>query len=97
MKPEDRLTCIDLAHFGGHARYILPPLRPFVVADENIISGGTFLNFFAFFAPQAQPSTAQPQHSAVNSHKQQSRYAPIRARQRKQEDRVGSSQHVVEL
>ena len=35
-------------------------------------------------------------HSAVNPHKQQSKHAPIRARQCKQADRVGSSQHVVE-
>ena len=37
------------------------------------------------------------QHSAVNPHdKQQSKYAPIRARQRRQADGVGSRQHVVE-
>ena len=39
-------------------------------------------------------STAQ--HSAVNPHEQQSKYAPIRARQRRRADRVGSIQHVVE-
>ena len=32
----------------------------------------------------------------MNPHKQQRKYAPIRARQRKQADRVGSSQHVIE-
>ena len=48
----------------------------------------------------AQHSSAQhntAQHSTVNPHKQQSKYAPIRARQRKQADRVGSSQHVEHL
>ena len=42
-------------------------------------------------------NTAQiAQRRAVNPHKQQSKYAPIRARQRKQADRYGSSQHIVE-
>ena len=44
-----------------HRRYFLPPLslsQP-VIADENIVCWGTFLKFFAFFAPQAQHSTAQ--------------------------------------
>ena len=45
-------------------------------------------------ASTAQQSTAQ--HSSVNPHKWHSKYAPIRARQRKQADRVGSSQQVVE-
>ena len=40
----------------------------------------------------AQHSTAQ--RSAVYPHKQQSKYAPIRARQSNHADRVGSSQHV---
>ena len=43
---------------------------------------------------QAQHSTAQ--HSAVNQHKQQSKYVPIRAPQPKQTNIVGSSPHVVE-
>ena len=66
-----------------------------------------FFFFFPFFTipPYSKQSTAQQrtaqrsraQHStALNPHKQQSTYAPIRARQRKQADRVGSSQHVVE-
>ena len=43
------------------------------------------------------PQAPQVQHSAVNPrNKQQSRYAPIRARQRRQADGVGSRQHVVE-
>ena len=46
---------------GGRRRYILPSLSPSqpVIADENIICWGTFLNFYAFFAPQTQHSTAQ--------------------------------------
>ena len=46
------IDVLDLAHFGGHPRYILAPLIPShpVIAEENIICWGTFLNFFAFFA-----------------------------------------------
>ena len=52
---------LDLACFGGYRPYILPPLSPSqpAIADENMACWGTFLNFFAFFAPQAQHSTAQ--------------------------------------
>ena len=55
-------TNLDLAHLGGHGRYFFPPLSPSrpVIADEKIIFWGTFLNFFAFFAPQALHSTAHP-------------------------------------
>ena len=42
----------------------------------------------------ARHSTAE--HSAVNPQKQQSKFAQIRARQRTQGNRIGSSQHVVE-
>ena len=55
-------------------------LKP-VVSDEKKSCGGTFLIFFAFCCPQAQHSAAQRSQSP---HKQQSKYAPIRARQRKQ-------------
>ena len=43
---------LHLAFFGGHRRYILPPLSPSqpVIADDNIICWETFLNFCAFFA-----------------------------------------------
>ena len=60
------LPYLDLAYFGGIRQYILPSLSPSqpVIADESIICWGTFLNLFAFFAPQAQ-------HSTVNTHKQQ--------------------------
>ena len=41
MPPAERSekTCLDLAHFGGHARHILPPFSPSqpVIADEEII------------------------------------------------------------
>ena len=43
--------------------------------------------------PQAKHSTAQCNQPCT---KQQTKYVPIRARQRKQADRVGESQHVVE-
>ena len=45
---------------------------------------------------QISSNVPQAQNSAVNPHKPQSKYAPIRARQRKQADRVGSSQHAAE-
>ena len=66
----------------------------FLALAHNNICWETFLIFFAFFAPQAQYST---QYTPINPHKQQSKYASIRARQRKQADRVGSSQHVEHL
>ena len=54
-------------------------------------------------ASKAHHSTAQhstAQHSSAQHNqpctKQQTKYVPIRARQRKQADRVGESQHVVE-
>ena len=68
---------LDLAYFGGHRRYFLPPLSPSqpVIADVSIVCWGTFPNLFAVFAPQAHHSIAQ--HSAVNLHKQRSQYVPI--------------------
>ena len=50
-------------------------------------------NFPGFLCVLCSASMAQ--HIAVNPHKQQSKYAPIRARQCKQAHRVGSSQLVV--
>ena len=47
----------DLAYFGGHRRYFLPPLSLYLLVI--IFRWGTFLNFFAFFAPQAQRNTVQ--------------------------------------
>ena len=92
-----KYTYLDPANLRGHRRYFLPALSPYqaVIADDNVICWGTSLNFLAFFAPQAQRSTAQ-HNPSFNPHKQQSQYAPISARQRKQADSVGSSQHVVE-
>ena len=46
-------TSVDLAHFGGHARRILPPLSPSqsIIADfEQIICWGTLPKFCVFFA-----------------------------------------------
>ena len=47
----DFLAYLGLAYFGGHRRYIVQsdsPSQP-VVADDNTICWGTFLDFFAFF------------------------------------------------
>ena len=46
-----KLTYLDLAHFEGHARGVLPPLSPSqpVIADEEIICWGILPKFFAFF------------------------------------------------
>ena len=53
-------TFVDLAHFGGQARHILPTLSPSqpVIADEEIICWGTLPKFKAFFAfcDQGPPS-----------------------------------------
>ena len=54
-------TYADFACFGGHRRHFLPPHSHFQpeIADDNISCWGIVLNFFAFFAPQAQHNRAQ--------------------------------------
>ena len=76
-----------------------PISQPCNCRREQYLLGNhpAFLCFLCSASPAAQHSTAQhstAQHSTVNPHKRQSQYAPIRARQRKQADRVGSSQLV---
>ena len=59
-------------YFRKTSSVFLPPLSLYLptIILRSIFCWGTFLNFLAFFAPQAQYSTAQPMQPAQQSAKQ---------------------------